>query len=58
MSSDEGLDRRNFFQRVGGGVVVLVSLGPDLLLAQDAKRLYPEDFNAFRMVGVRQPISN
>jgi isoquinoline 1-oxidoreductase len=51
MSSELGLDRRSFFQLVGGGVVVLVGLGPDLLLAQDAKRLYPEDFNAYLVVG-------
>ena len=51
MNSDSGLDRRRFFQLVGGGVVVLVSLGPDLLLAQDAKRLYPEDFNAYLVIG-------
>jgi len=30
---------------------VLVSLGPNLLLAQDAERLYPEDFNAYLVVG-------
>lgn len=47
MSTDSGLDRRRFFQLVGGGVVVLVSLGPDLRFAQDANRLYPEDFNAY-----------
>ncbi len=51
MSSELGLDRRSFFQLVGGGVVVLVSLGPDLLFAQEAKRLYPEDFNAYLVVG-------
>jgi isoquinoline 1-oxidoreductase len=51
MSSELGLDRRSFFQLVGGGVVVLVSLGPDLLWAQDAQRLYPEDFNAYLVVG-------
>jgi isoquinoline 1-oxidoreductase len=51
MSTDSGLDRRRFFQLVGGGVVVLVSVGPDLLWAQDAKRLYPEDFNAYLVVG-------
>ena len=51
MSTDSGLDRRRFFQLVGGGVVVLVSLGPDLLLAQEAKRMYPDDFNAYLVVG-------
>ena len=51
MSTSPGLDRRRFFQLVGDGVVVLISLGPDLLLAQDAKRLYPEDFNAYLVVG-------
>ena len=51
MSPSPGLSRRRFCQLVGGGVVVLVSLGPDPGLAQDAKRLYPEDFNAYLVVG-------
>ena len=51
MSKSPGVDRRSFFQRVGGGVVVLVSLSPHSLWAQDAKRLYPEDFNAYLVVG-------
>jgi len=41
-----GLDRRSFFRRVGGGIVVLVASGPMALLAQQGSRLYPEDFNA------------
>ncbi len=51
MTSPSGLDRRQFFRLVGGGVVVLISLVPDLALAQDAKRLYPEDFNAYLVIG-------
>jgi isoquinoline 1-oxidoreductase len=51
MVTASGLDRRSFFQRIGGGIVVLVSLGPDVLRAQDSKPLYPEDFNAYLLVG-------
>jgi len=47
-----GLDRRSFLKRVGGGVVVLVAIGPAALLAQQSRRLYPEDFNAYLVIGV------
>ena len=47
MSAATGLSRREFLDRTGGGIVVLVGLGPGALLAQDARRLYPEDFNAY-----------
>lgn len=52
MKPSPGLDRRSFFKRVGGGVVVLVSSGPAALLAQQGGRLYPEDFNAYLVIGV------
>ena len=45
------LNRRRFFQRIGSGVLVLVSLGPDLLRSQNAQPLYPKDFNAYLLVG-------
>ena len=51
MRSSCGLSRREFFGRVGGGIVVLVALDPGALLAQDARRLYPEDFNAYLVIG-------
>jgi len=51
LTSSPGLDRRSFFKRVGGGVVVLVAIGPATLLAQEARRLYPEDFNAYLAIG-------
>ena len=45
-----GIDRRDFFRRAGGGVVML--LAPQLTTwAQDAPRLYPEDFNAYLVIG-------
>ncbi len=47
MSGTRGIDRREFIAAVGGGVVVLVSAGPSALLAQDRRRLYPEDLNAY-----------
>ncbi len=51
MNPPRGLLRRSFLKRVGGGIVVLLSVGPAELLAQDAKRMYPEDFNAFLVIG-------
>jgi isoquinoline 1-oxidoreductase len=45
------MSRRSFFKLVGGGIVVFVGLGPLALLSQDAKRLYPEDFNAYLVIG-------
>jgi nicotinate dehydrogenase subunit B len=47
MSTAIELDRRSFLKAFGGGVVVFVSLGPSALLAQDRRRGYPTDFNAY-----------
>jgi nicotinate dehydrogenase subunit B len=46
-----GISRRRFFHLAGGGIVVLVSLGPAALFSQDAKRFYPADFNAYLVIG-------
>jgi nicotinate dehydrogenase subunit B len=51
MSTAHGLSRRSFFQRLGGGIVMLVGLESGMVLAQDARRLYPEDFNAYLVIG-------
>jgi len=51
VSASSGLSRRSFFRLAGGGVVMLVALGPLTLRAQDAPRLYPEDFNAYLVIG-------
>jgi nicotinate dehydrogenase subunit B len=45
MSAD--LDRRSFLKLVGGGLVVLVRLGPKMALAQG----YPKDLNAYLRIG-------
>jgi isoquinoline 1-oxidoreductase len=50
MNISPGLSRRNFFRLAGGGIVIFVGLGPDAVLAQDASRLYPEDFNAYLVI--------
>ena len=42
-----GIDRRDFLRLVGGGIVILVGIGPEELLAQGGRRLYPEDLNAY-----------
>lgn len=43
----QGLDRRTFLKLVGGGIVVMVSVGPSTLLGQERRRGYPEDLNAY-----------
>ncbi len=47
---DRGFDRRTFMRMVGGGIAVLVTLGPDDLFAQ-GRRAYPEDLNAYLLIG-------
>lgn len=51
MSISSGLSRRSFFKLAGGGIVMLIGLEPGTVLAQDARRLYPEDFNAYLVIG-------
>ncbi len=47
MSAHE-LDRRSFLRVVGGGIVVMVSLGPTPLAGQEPRRRqYPDDLNAY-----------
>jgi isoquinoline 1-oxidoreductase len=45
------IDRRRFFQLTGGGIAVFVSLGPSALLSQEGRTGYPEDFNAYLLIG-------
>jgi len=42
-----GLTRRAFLELLGGGIVVLVSLGPTALFSQGRRRMYPDDVNAY-----------
>ncbi len=51
MNARTGISRRRLFQLVGGGVVILVGMSPRPLRAQGAQRLYPEDFNAYLVIG-------
>ncbi len=51
MSDFTGFDRRRFFQLTGGGIAVFVSLGPSALLGQQRRPSYPEDFNAYLLIG-------
>lgn len=46
-----GFDRRQFFKMIGGGIAVLVTAGPFELFAQDRRRMYPEDLNAYLLIG-------
>jgi nicotinate dehydrogenase subunit B len=46
-----GLDRRRFLKLVGGGIAILVAAGPARLLAQERRRIYPEDLNAYLLIG-------
>ncbi len=51
MSASRGIDRRTFFKLVGGGIVVFVGLDPSALFSQDRAHIYPEDFNAYLLIG-------
>jgi nicotinate dehydrogenase subunit B len=51
MSDPVRIDRRRFFQLTGGGIAVFVSLGPSALLSQENRAGYPEDFNAYMLIG-------
>ena len=51
MIACHGLDRRSFFKLAGGGIVVFVGLDPSALFSQDRQRIYPEDFNAYLLIG-------
>ncbi|MGC2458214.1 MAG: molybdopterin cofactor-binding domain-containing protein [Gallionellaceae bacterium] len=51
MSTSVGMSRRTFLKLAGGGIVVFVGLGPLAVFSQDAKLLYPEDFNAYLLIG-------
>ncbi len=51
MNAPNGMDRRTFFKLVGGGIVVFVGLDPSVLFSQDRQRIYPEDFNAYLLIG-------
>jgi nicotinate dehydrogenase subunit B len=49
MSRSEGITRRDFL-KLGSGVLILITLRPEQLLAQ-ARRSYPEDINAYLLIG-------
>jgi nicotinate dehydrogenase subunit B len=51
VNARRGLSRRAFFKLAGGGIAVFVTLRPAALWSEEAKRLYPEDFNAYLLVG-------
>ena len=50
MTTCSALDRRAFFQRLGGGVVVLLAAHPLCSFAKESAPLYPEDFNAYLLI--------
>jgi isoquinoline 1-oxidoreductase len=52
------LDRREFLKLIGGGIIVFFSVGDSLLL-QEARRGsgYPEDFNAYLLIGADGRVS-
>jgi isoquinoline 1-oxidoreductase len=51
LEASRGLDRRQFFKMVGGGIAVLVIAGPAELFSQERRRMYPEDLNAYLLIG-------
>src|SRR5215813_9996541 len=46
-----GFNRRQFLKMLGGGIAVLVTAGPLELFAQERRRMYPEDLNAYLLIG-------
>jgi nicotinate dehydrogenase subunit B len=46
-----GFDRRQFLKMVGGGIAILVTVGPAELFAQERRRMVPEDLNAYLLIG-------
>ena len=51
MNASAGMSRRTFLKLAGGGIVVFVGLGPMSAFSQVARLLYPEDFNAYLLIG-------
>jgi CO/xanthine dehydrogenase Mo-binding subunit len=51
MSAREGIDRRTFLKSLGGGIVVFISLGKGTVFSQDRRRVYPDDINAYLLIG-------
>jgi len=51
VSRASGVSRRRFFQLLGGGVVVFVSLGPEPSVSQEPNHVYPHDYNAYLVIG-------
>ncbi len=51
MSASTGMTRRDFLKLAGGGIVVFVGLGVMPSTGKAEKLLYPEDFNAYLLIG-------
>ena len=51
MNARAEMDRRSFIEILGGGILVVVSLGPDALEGQERRRGYPSDVNAYLRIG-------
>ena len=51
MKAMGGLSRREFFRIVGAGIAVFVGCGVMETFGQARGRLYPEDFNAYLLIG-------
>lgn len=51
MKAGRGISRRDFLKLASGGIAIFVGLGPGSTPAQNANRLYPEDFNAYLIIG-------
>ena len=57
MNRSQGINRRDFLIHLGSGIVILTSANPLVLLAQHAKFIYPEDFNAYLAIGTNGRIT-
>ena len=57
MTRAKGISRRDFLKQLGSGIVILTSANPLMALAQNAKSIYPEDFNAYLAINKNNRIT-
>lgn len=49
--NESRLSRREFFRLLGGGIVVFVAAGPEMLFSEQPAFSYPRDYNAYLVIG-------
>jgi nicotinate dehydrogenase subunit B len=51
MNAAPGVDRRSFHKLAGGGIVILFGLNPSATPRAQERRIYPENFHAYLVIG-------